>query len=59
VAGYHRYPTDLSLLGDGYRTLARLMKSVRGEITEAGLNHRPEIMFNQNEASRFFADENI
>ena len=34
------YPTDSSLLWDGYRTLARLMKSVRGEMAEAGLNHR-------------------
>lgn len=34
------YPTDSSLLWDGYRTLARLMKSVRGEMTAAGLNHR-------------------
>lgn len=34
------YPTDSSLLWDSYRTLARLMKSVRGEMTVAGLDHR-------------------
>lgn len=34
------YPTDSSLLWDGYRSLARLMKSVRREMSAAGLNHR-------------------
>lgn len=34
------YPTDSSLLWDGYRTLARLMKSVRREMAEIGLDHR-------------------
>lgn len=34
------YPTDSSLLWDSYRTLARLMKSVRQEMAVAGLEHR-------------------
>ena len=34
------YPTDSSLLWDSYRTLARLMKSIRLEMLSVGLDHR-------------------
>lgn len=34
------YPTDSSLLWDSYRTLARLMRELSGEMKAEGLNHR-------------------
>lgn len=34
------YPTDSSLLWDSFRTLARLMKSIRREMCATGLEHR-------------------
>lgn len=34
------YPTDSSLLWDSYRTLARLMKSIRQQMCALGMDHR-------------------
>ncbi len=37
------YPTDSSLLWDGFRTLARVLGQVQGELPELGIRHRYHI----------------